>query len=71
MISNPGNEHWGKVGDDVRANVQYACIIDNVGKADGVRLRKLMQVSYTRNRFVSLNVICGQQRRCPKINKTK
>jgi len=32
----------------VRAGVQYACIIDNVGKADGVRLRKLMQVRHAK-----------------------
>ena len=71
LISNPGNECWGKVSDDVRGDVQYTCIIDSVGRADGVRLRKLMQVSYMQDRFVSLNPICGQQRRYSKTTKTK
>jgi hypothetical protein len=56
-VSNPGNELWGKASDDVRGGVQYTCIIDNVSQAGGVRLRKLMQVSYMRGRFVSLNLI--------------
>jgi hypothetical protein len=40
--------------------VQYACIIDSVGKADELLLRKLMHVSYTRVKFVPLILIRGQ-----------